>query len=184
MQTRSIGTGRLIIRQGDIVSLDADAIVNAANSHLAGGGGVDGAIHRAAGADKLQAACRRIIAALGPLPTGEAVITPGFALPAGHIIHTVGPIWRGGTEDEPKLLRDAYANCLELAREHDIETIAFPAISCGVYGYPTQEAARIALSVLKDGLEANLVKEACMVLHGKAAFATWSAAAQDILQGE
>jgi len=169
MQTRSIGTGRLIIRQGDIVSLDADAIVNAANSHLAGGGGVDGAIHRAAGADKLQAACRRIIAALGPLPTGEAVITPGFALPAGHIIHTVGPIWRGGTEDEPKLLRDAYANCLELAREHDIETIAFPAI---------------ALSVLKDGLEANLVKEACMVLHGKAAFATWSAAAQDILQGE
>lgn len=184
MQTHSIGTGRLIIRQGDITSLDADAIVNAANSHLAGGGGVDGAIHRAAGADRLQAACRRIIDDLGPLPTGEAVITPGFDLPAHHIIHTVGPIWRDGTEDEPQLLRNAYANSLKLARKHDIETIAFPAISCGVYGYPVDKAARIALTALKKGLAAGLVKEASMVLHGDAAYDTWSAAAQDILQGE
>jgi len=181
MKTWKIGSGRLFIRQGDITTLEVDAIVNAANSRLAGGGGVDGAIHRAAGADALQQACQTIIADIGSLPPGEAVITPGFDLPAKHIIHTVGPIWRGGTNDEPRLLRNAYMNSLQLAKENDITTIAFPAISCGVYGYPVEDAAHIALTALKEGLAAGLVKEAGMVLHGNAAYETWTAAAEKAL---
>lgn len=181
MQSWQIGSGHLFIRQGDITTLDADAIVNAANSRLAGGGGVDGAIHQAAGPSELQKACRTIIAEIGSLPPGEAVITSGFALPAKHIIHTVGPIWRGGDDNEATLLRNAYLNSLRLARQYDIKTIAFPAISCGVYGYPVADAARIALTALKEGLEAELVAEAGMVLHGEAAYATWLAAAEDVL---
>ena len=181
MQTWNAGQGRLTVRQGTITTLDVTAIVNAANSRLAGGGGVDGAIHQAAGADRLQAACRAIIEDIGSLPPGKAVITPGFDLPARHIIHTVGPIWRGGTDREPELLKNAYANCLRLAHEHDIETIAFPAISCGVYGYPVEDAARIALTALRQGLEAGLVNEATMVLHGQPAFDIWAGAAREIL---
>jgi O-acetyl-ADP-ribose deacetylase (regulator of RNase III) len=181
MQTWNAGRGRLTVRQGDITALDVDAIVNAANSRLAGGGGVDGAIHRAAGARNLQEACRAIILDIGSLPPGEAVITGGFNLPARHIIHTVGPIWRGGSYNEPALLENAYANSLRLARKHAIETVAFPAISCGVFGYPVEDAARIALAALKTGLEAGLVREATMVLHGDAIFGTWSAIACEIM---
>jgi len=181
MQTWEISSGRLFIRLGDITTLEVDAIVNAANSRLAGGGGVDGAIHRTAGTDALQKACRAIIADIGLLPPGESVITPGFKLPAKHIIHTVGPIWRGGTRDEPRLLKNAYLNSLKLAHTHNITTIAFPAISCGVYGYPVEDAAHIALTALKEGLEAGLVEEAGMILHDDAAYATWTAAAEKVL---
>ncbi len=181
MQRFKIGAGHLFIRQGDITTLEVACIVNAANSRLAGGGGVDGAIHRAAGADKLQEACQAIITDIGSLPPGEAVLTPGFNLPAKHIIHTVGPIWHGGTSNEPELLRSAYLNSLKLAHEHTIKTIAFPAISCGVYGYPVEDAARIALSALKEGLESGLVEEAGMVLHGDEAYSLWKNVAEDIL---
>ena len=181
MQRVPEGSGHLFLRQGDITALTFDAIVNAANSRLAGGGGVDGAIHRAAGIVALRGACEAIIAEIGSLPPGRAVLTPGFDLPAKYIIHTVGPVWRGGTDNEPTLLRDAYLNSLRLAHENDIRTIAFPAISCGVYGYPVEDAARIALAALREGLEQGMVAEAGMVLHGEAAYATWAAAAEDVL---
>lgn len=146
---------RMEVWQGDITTLRVDAIVNAANNQLAGGGGVDGAIHRAAGADDLQAACRVI----GCCPTGSAVITPGFRLPARHIIHTVGPVWQGGARGEPDLLRSCYSNCLTLAVQEGIRSIAFPAISCGVYGYPKADAVAVAVDEVERCLEALLMIE-------------------------
>lgn len=133
------------IVQGDITKLKVGAIVNAANSSLLGGGGVDGAIHRAAGPELLEA-CR----GLDGCPTGEARITPGFRLPARWVIHTVGPVWRDGEHGEPELLRACYRNSLALAKEKAVQTVAFPAISTGVYGYPVRAAARIALEALHD----------------------------------
>ncbi|TVQ97411.1 MAG: O-acetyl-ADP-ribose deacetylase [Desulfovibrionales bacterium] len=133
------------IIQADITTLHVDAIVNAANTSLLGGGGVDGAIHRAAGPELLEA-CRKI----GGCPTGEARITPGFRLPARFVIHTVGPIWRGGQHQEPELLRACYMNSIRLAQDHGVRTIAFPAVSTGAYGYPKQDAATIALQCMAE----------------------------------
>jgi O-acetyl-ADP-ribose deacetylase len=135
---------RLEAAGGDITTEQVDAIVNAANRQLRGGGGVDGAIHRAAGADRLQAACR----ALGECPPGQAVVTEGFDLPARFIIHTVGPVWRGGSADEPETLAACYRNSLTAADEVGARSVAFPAISTGVYGYPAVEAAAIAVTTV------------------------------------
>jgi len=132
---------------GDITKQNVDAIVNAANSSLMGGGGVDGAIHRAGGPSILEE-CKRIIAKQGSCPTGEAVITTGGNLPARFVIHTVGPVWHGGTGNEAEKLSNCYNNSLSLAIENDIKTIAFPNISTGVYGYPKQKAAEVAVNTV------------------------------------
>ena len=138
---------RMRIEEGDITRLHVDAIVNAANERLAPGGGVCGAIHRAAG-PQLAAEC----ATIGGCPTGEARITSGYHLPARHVIHTVGPVWHGGTRGEDGLLASCYRTCLTLASSHDLETIAFPAISTGVFGYPLPRATAIAVDTVHDWL--------------------------------
>lgn len=131
--------------QGDITALKVDAIVNAANSTLLGGGGVDGAIHRAAGPE-----LKEFCAKLGGCPTGESRISPGFKLPAKYVIHTVGPVWHGGKSNESALLANCYRNSLELALKNGMKTIAFPSISTGAYGYPKEEAAKIAVAVMRE----------------------------------
>lgn len=146
------------VEQGDITKLDVECIVNAANKTLLGGGGVDGAIHRAAGPGLLKE-CRT----LHGCETGEAKITGGYNLKAGHVIHTVGPIYSGSDRD-PQLLSDCYRNSLELAKENDIHSIAFPAISTGVYGYPKEEAVPIAVRTVKDWLEANSDYEMSVIM--------------------
>ncbi|MFB3134592.1 MAG: O-acetyl-ADP-ribose deacetylase [Rhodospirillales bacterium] len=146
--------GRITIVEGDITKLEVDAIVNAANERLLGGGGVDGAIHRAAGPGLVDE-CR----VLGGCPTGEARITKGYRLPARHVIHTVGPVWHGGGRGEDDLLAGCYRNSLELAAAHALKTIAFPAISTGVYRFPPQRAARIAVTTAAGFLAGDAVLE-------------------------
>ena len=148
------------IIRGDITTLDVDAIVNAANTTLLGGGGVDGAIHRAAGPE-LLAECRT----LGGCPPGEAKLTKGYRLPARYVIHTVGPVWTGGKRGEPQVLANCYRNSLRLAVKNRIKTIAFPAISCGAYGYPIREATRIAVETTREFLAADdKIKKVVFVL--------------------
>lgn len=149
-----VANANLTLLQGDITDVEADAIVNAANSKLLGGGGVDGAIHRKGGPRILEE-CKRIRATEWPdgLPTGNAVITTGGDLKAKHVIHTVGPIWRGGFYDEAKLLRQAYWNSLKLAVANGLKSVAFPSISTGTYRYPTVEASRVAVAAVKDYLK-------------------------------
>jgi O-acetyl-ADP-ribose deacetylase (regulator of RNase III) len=156
-------TTKIDIVRSDITKLDVDAIVNAANTTLLGGGGVDGAIHRAAGAE-LLAECRT----LGGCRPGEARITRGYHLPARFVIHTVGPVWRGGQRGEPGTLANCYRNSLQLAVENEIKTIAFPAISCGAYGYPIPEAAQVALKATRDFLATDdSIDKVAFVLWGE-----------------
>jgi O-acetyl-ADP-ribose deacetylase (regulator of RNase III) len=162
---------RIEVVEGDITKLEVDAIVNAAKSSLLGGGGVDGAIHRAAGPELLEE-CRTI----GGCPTGEARITKGYRLPAKHVIHTVGPIWREtGNEDE--LLANCYRNSLELAARNDVRTIAFPAISTGIYGFPVDRAARIAVREVRTFLARDdSIERVLLVCFGRDAYETFTAA--------
>ena len=153
--------GKFIIEKGDIITYAVDAIVNAANTTLLGGGGVDGAIHRAAGPELLKE-CKM----LNGCDTGKAKMTKGYCLPAKHVIHTPGPIWHGGDNYEDALLKSCYQHCLKLGESHELKTIAFPSISTGVYGYPVKEAARIAVRTICDFLKwTQVVEEVTMVCH-------------------
>ena len=163
---------RLTVWEGDLTTLEVDAIVNAANTTLLGGGGVDGAIHRAAGPDLLEA-CR----ALGGCPTGSCRITGGFRLPARHVIHAVGPVWRGGQRGEPELLASCYWQSCGLADTHGLRTLAFPAISAGVYGYPMEQAARVAVSTVSQWmLERPLPERVTFCTFGQEATLAYQAA--------
>lgn len=142
------------LTEGDITKAQVEAIVNAANSQLIGGGGVDGAIRRAGG-DEIEKACTEIRRREGGCPTGKAVITPGGKLHAKYVIHTVGPVWEGGNSGEPELLASCYQESLRLAAENGIQRIAFPSISTGIYGYPTEKAATVALTAVRDFVKAN-----------------------------
>jgi len=164
----------------DITQLNVDAIVNAANPALLGGGGVDGAIHRAAGPELLHAC--RALPQVEPgvrCPTGEARITPGFRLSARYVIHTVGPVWHGGVRDEPALLASCYEQSMILALEHGVDSIAFPAISCGVYGYPPELAAPVALRSLDASMPADASMQVLICCFGDTMASTWRAALND-----
>lgn len=163
---------RVSLVEGDITKLQVDAIVNAANTSLLGGGGVDGAIHRAAGPE-LLAECRTV----GGCPTGEARITAGYRLPAKYVVHTVGPIWAGGDQGEPELLASCYRNSLALATKHQVRDIAFPAISCGIYGYPIRDACQIAMRETMAYLDLNeLPQSVTFVCFGREIYDAYRAA--------
>ncbi|MDE0300867.1 MAG: O-acetyl-ADP-ribose deacetylase [Candidatus Poribacteria bacterium] len=166
--------------QGDITKEQVDAITNAANEKLAGGGGVDGAIHRAGG-PAIMKECDEIRNRQGGCPTGQAVITTGGNLPAGHVIHTVGPIWHGGNSKEPALLASCYRESLGLALRHGLSTIAFPSISTGIYGYPTPEAAAVALNAVKEFVDVNQgIEEVRFVLFDDATYQCFQEALSDL----
>jgi O-acetyl-ADP-ribose deacetylase (regulator of RNase III) len=175
-----VGNAILCLVKGDITEIKVDAIVNAANSTLLGGGGVDGAIHRKGGPQILED-CKRIRATQWPdgLPTGKAVITSGGLLKAKHVIHTVGPVWMGGLHVESELLKQAYRNSLKLAVVNKIRTIAFPSISTGAYGYPVEDASRVAIGTVKKFLEEeDKIEKVVLVLFSDKDFKVYEAAAK------
>jgi len=177
------GKAKVCLVQGDITEMDTDAIVNAANPTLMGGGGVDGAIHRKGG-PKILEECKRIRATEWPegLPTGKAVITSGGNLKAKNVIHTVGPVWRGGTHGESELLAEAYSNSLRLAVSKGLKTIAFPSISSGAYGYPIEKASQIAIATVKGFLEReDKIDKVILVLFTMHDLEIYKQAAEEIL---
>jgi O-acetyl-ADP-ribose deacetylase (regulator of RNase III) len=177
-----VDKARVSMIQGDITKQATDAIVNAANSSLMGGGGVDGAIHRAGGPAILEQ-CKQIVARQGRLPTGQAVITTGGNLKARYVIHTVGPIWHGGTGNEAELLRSAYYECLRLATENELASITFPSISTGAYGYPVDEAAKTAVATVVTFLkeQATSLKEVMFVLFDARTYQSYCSALRTYL---
>ncbi len=181
--TREINGTTVRLVQGDLTNQAVDAVVNAANSSLLGGGGVDGAIHRRGGPAILEA-CKAIRQARYPdgLPTGQAVVTTGGNLPARHVIHAVGPVWYGGGRGEPDLLADAYRNALDQARQHGLRTVAFPSISTGAYGYPIAEAAALALKTVEATVHAHpgAFDEVRFVLFSTADFETYRQALGEV----
>jgi O-acetyl-ADP-ribose deacetylase (regulator of RNase III) len=182
-QKVTINGATLSVIKGDITRQSTDAIVNAANSSLMGGGGVDGAIHRAGGSAILEE-CKQIVARQGRLSTGQAVITTGGNLPAKHVIHTVGPVWQGGGKGEEELLASAYRESLKLATEHGLSSVSFPSISTGAYGYPVERAAKVALQTVASFLNQGpaSIKEVVIVLFDSRTYDNYSAALGDILR--
>jgi O-acetyl-ADP-ribose deacetylase (regulator of RNase III) len=177
-----INQARLSIIQGDITKQATDAIVNAANAGLMGGGGVDGAIHRAGGPAILEE-CKQIVASQGRLPTGKAVITTGGNLVAKHVIHTVGPIWQGGKKGEASLLESAYGQSLKLAAAHNLASISFPSISTGAYGYPLAEAARVATAAVVSFLREQVtsLKGVVFVLFDSRTYEAYASALEEVI---
>ena len=175
MSTLAIDGRVLRLEQGDITTVSVDAVVNAANSSLMGGGGVDGAIHRAGGPEILVE-CRRIVAERGRLPAGQAVITTAGRMPSGHVIHTVGPVWHGGGAGEATTLASAYRESLRIAEAHGLETVAFPSISTGAYGYPVEQAAEVALGTAASFLayDAHSVRDVTFVLYDGRTYAAYA----------
>ena len=181
-----IGRANISIIQGDITEQETDAIVNAANSTLMGGGGVDGVIHRRGG-QRILDECKKIRETeyRDGLPTGKAVITTGGSLKADYVIHTVGPVWKGGNHNEEKLLRDAYQNSLKVAIDKSIKTISFPSISTGAYGFPIIKASKIAINAVKDFLEKNVnLEKVVFVLFSEEDFEIYREAMMEILKNE
>ncbi|MBA7610905.1 O-acetyl-ADP-ribose deacetylase [subsurface metagenome] len=176
-----VGQTKLVIIQGDITRQATDAIVNAANSGLMGGGGVDGAIHRAGG-PAIREECQQIVAQQGRLPTGEAVITTGGNLPAKHVIHTVGPVWHGGNKGESALLENAYRESLKLAAANKLTSVSFPSISTGAYDYPLAEAASIALKTAVSFLSGHStsLQEVVFVLFDTRSYQAYAAALEEV----
>lgn len=181
-QEFTVGGARLVLLEGDITKVPADAIVNAANAALAGGGGVDGAIHRAGG-PSIKKELDAIRPKIGRCPAGDAVVTGAGNLPAQYVIHAVGPVYRDGKHGEPEQLASCYRTALRLAQEKGAKTLTFPAISTGVYGYPLEEAAEIAVSTVIEGLQsaASKVDQAVFVLFGKPAYEAHQKAAEKLL---
>lgn len=178
-----VGNAKICLVQGDITDTDVDAIVNAANSSLMGGGGVDGAIHQRGGPRILEE-CKRLRAREWPggLPTGKAAVTTGGNLKAKYVIHTVGPIWHGGNQGEPELLAEAYRNSLKLAVSKGLKTIAFPSISTGAYRYPVEKAGRIALVAIKDFLETeDSIEKVIFVLYSRGDFEVYKDVGKEVM---